>query len=96
MCNLLFSGDLGSIHLVASELKDPICHSDECQIGSFSSEATIYFLCFLDNCINISPINPRWPPFHLFMKTNVSSQIRYNLLFLGDFGSTNLFIVSSK
>ena len=33
-----------SIHpnyLVASELKDPICHSDECQIGSFSSEATI-------------------------------------------------------
>ena len=88
MCNLLFSGDLGSIHLVASELKDPI--------GSFSSEATIYFLCFLDNCINISPINPRWPPFHLFMKTNVSSQIRYNLLFLGDFGSTNLFIVSSK
>ena len=25
---------------VASELKDPICHSDECQIGSFSSEAT--------------------------------------------------------
>ena len=29
------------IHFVASELKDPICHSDECQIGSFSSEATI-------------------------------------------------------
>ena len=29
-------------HFVASELKDPICHSDECQIGSFSSEATIY------------------------------------------------------
>ena len=27
--------------IVASELKDPICHSDECQIGSFSSEATI-------------------------------------------------------
>ena len=27
-------------HFVASELKDPICHSDECQIGSFSSEAT--------------------------------------------------------
>ena len=25
---------------VASELNDPICHSDECQIGSFSSEAT--------------------------------------------------------
>ena len=29
-----------SVLLVASELKDPICHSDECQIGSFSSEAT--------------------------------------------------------
>ena len=28
-------------HFVASELKDPICHSNECQIGSFSSEATI-------------------------------------------------------
>ena len=27
---------------VASELNDPICHSDECQIGSFSSEATIF------------------------------------------------------
>ena len=32
-------------HIVASELNDPICHSDECQIGSFSSEATI--LCLL-------------------------------------------------
>ena len=30
-----------SIHIVASELNDPICHSNECQIGSFSSEATI-------------------------------------------------------
>ena len=28
--------------IVASELKDPICHSNECQIGSFSSEATIF------------------------------------------------------
>ena len=26
--------------MFASELNDPICHSDECQIGSFSSEAT--------------------------------------------------------
>ena len=32
------------IYLVASELKDPICRSDECQIGSFSSEATICWL----------------------------------------------------
>ena len=30
----------GRAHYVASELKDPICHSNECQIGSFSSEAT--------------------------------------------------------
>ena len=30
-------------HLVASELKDPICHSNECQIGSFSSEPTILY-----------------------------------------------------
>ena len=29
-------------YIVASELKDPICHSDRCQIGSFSSEATIW------------------------------------------------------
>ena len=29
-------------HIVASELKDPIWHSSEWQIGSFSSEATIY------------------------------------------------------
>ena len=30
------------IHIVALELKDPICHSNECQIGSFSSEATTF------------------------------------------------------
>ena len=29
------------VHFVASELKDPIWHSLEWQIGSFSSEATI-------------------------------------------------------
>ena len=28
-------------YIVASELNDLICHSNECQIGSFSSEATI-------------------------------------------------------
>ena len=33
--------DSGSVvYPVASKLNDPICHSDECQIGSFSSEAT--------------------------------------------------------
>ena len=30
------------IYIVASELNDPICHSDECQIGSFSYEETMY------------------------------------------------------
>ena len=37
-----FERDLLKTYIVASELKDPICHSNECQIGSFSSEATIY------------------------------------------------------
>ena len=36
------------LHFVASELKDPICHSNECQIGSFSSEPTICSFYFLD------------------------------------------------
>ena len=34
-------------HIVASELKDPISHYDECQIGSFSSEATLYHYSYL-------------------------------------------------
>ena len=33
---------LGHQHIVASELKDPIWHSSEWQIGSFSSEATTW------------------------------------------------------
>ena len=38
-----------NVYIVVSELNDPICHSDECQIGSFSSEATIYTtsLCYI-------------------------------------------------
>ena len=40
---------LRRIHVVASELKDPICHSNECQIGSFSSEATMYAFILLTN-----------------------------------------------
>ena len=39
-------GSMTIIYIVASELKDPICHSDECQIGFFSSEATILFDSF--------------------------------------------------
>ena len=38
-------------NIVASELKDPICHSNECQIGSFSSEATI---CFISRHMRVS------------------------------------------
>ena len=34
-------------YIVASELKDPICHSDECQIGSFSSEATTCYYIWM-------------------------------------------------
>ena len=29
-------------HIVASKLNNPICHSNECQIGSFSFEATTF------------------------------------------------------
>ena len=46
-------------HIVASELKDPFCHSDECQIGSFSSEATI-LACFCMHNV-CSPIQLRIP-----------------------------------
>ena len=34
-------GYFGRRHIDASELKDPICHSNECQIESFRSEASI-------------------------------------------------------
>ena len=37
-------------YIVASELKDPICHSNECQIGSFSSEATNYINRLWPSC----------------------------------------------
>ena len=40
------------------QLKDPICHSDECQIGSFSSEATI---CSWGNkCWHINPVMSKY------------------------------------
>ena len=42
------SNNITRIYIVASELKDPICHSNECQIGSLSSEATIYSKCTHD------------------------------------------------
>ena len=35
-------------YFVASELKDPIWHSSEWQIGSFSSEATTYSTAMCD------------------------------------------------
>ena len=42
---------LECLHIVASELKDPICHSNECQIGSFSSEAAICPLYIMSHFI---------------------------------------------
>ena len=39
------------LYIVASELKDPIWHSSEWQIGSFSSEATIWAV---ENNINVA------------------------------------------
>ena len=35
-----------TLQIVASELNDPICHSNECQIESFSAEAT-KLLCII-------------------------------------------------
>ena len=47
-----------SIHIhVASELKDPIWHSSEWLIGSFSSEATIHVCGII-----IRPFRRRWVP----------------------------------
>ena len=42
-------------YFVASELNDPICHSNECQIGSFSSAATIYWRH--EVCVDLCVIN---------------------------------------
>ena len=41
MCMRLLHLPGSNLNIVALELNDPICHSNECQIGSFSSEATI-------------------------------------------------------
>ena len=56
MIELMLKHKITGRYIVASELKDPICHSDECKIGSFSSEATIYRLfpdskCFADTVV---------------------------------------------
>ena len=40
-----------TVYIVASALKDPICHSNECQIGSFSSEATICYPVHVSLCL---------------------------------------------
>ena len=42
------------VHIVASELNDPICHSNECQIGSFSSEATIVHVVYITTCTSVT------------------------------------------
>ena len=54
-----------SLYIVASELNDPICHSDECQIGSFSSEYISHLRgvwCYRDEAVRRSANAPR-PPF---------------------------------
>ena len=50
---------MSSYHVVASELKDPICHSNECQIGSFSSEATMFPSDKNANCVTSFKIYSR-------------------------------------
>ena len=47
----------GVEQVVASELKDPICHSDECQIGSFSSVAT---KCWFDAEPGSQAVDQHW------------------------------------
>ena len=62
--------------VVASEQKDPICHSDACQIGSFSSEAT---KCNPSSNALPSTVNPcpaEWfvSTFHLFEVGTIITQ----------------------
>ena len=73
-----------ALYIVASELKDPICHSDECQIGSFSSDATI---CKLRTCNTKLPIDkgqythvPRERYYCTFRTSNLKGH-QYHLLF---------------
>ena len=51
-------------YIVASELKDPICHFNECQIGSFSSEPTI--------CLKVSSKHESYQPYRGSMWATVS------------------------
>ena len=57
---------------MASELIAPICHSNECQIGSFSFKATI--------CINIIPMMQVWVTAipRAFMPINIKRALSYN------------------
>ena len=66
-------------HIVASELKDPIWHSLEWQIGSFSSEATI----LLKRLVYIFS----WVPllFSIFQLMNSKVFSRTSPLFMHDF-----------
>ena len=60
---------LNNCHIVATELKDPIWHSLEWQIGSFSSEATISYVKLLSlhtKCILVNNIRLRLPDFMIW------------------------------
>ena len=63
--------------IVASELKDPIWHSLEWQIGSFSFEATI---CVIFNILNKINSNLKWHYINPFSARIVS--IRQHLTYL--------------
>ena len=66
---------LYTIYIVASELKDPIWHSLEWQIGSFSSEATIYMLKLIDKPqVRVGT----WMIEIIFMKSECISTYHYN------------------
>ena len=63
------------VHIVASELKDPICHSNECQIGSFSSEAAIWKVVEFRLRLTFSIQKKSWN-----FKTDVSQIMTFHVL----------------
>ena len=70
---------------VASELKDPICHSNECQIGSFSSEATKSKQQFVIGVILVNSNNH-----HAMVKISYAIQLK-----IASFASSTTLIVTA-
>ena len=67
--------NLGIDHFVASELKDPIWHSLEWQIGSFSSEATICWLTQVVGFINVIILSLNSPKIFIHVKPRIGVTI---------------------